>query len=376
MSAIETDILLVGSGLGATAAARALAQSGRRVVLVPGIGSTRSPHIDGGLIDASRVEAAFGMGAPLGEPVSAIAPIETTPDGAFSIGKAERLPSPRRYLRSALERWAMDRATSAGAVFLDDFVEGIVLPEGGGVAVLTSEQDERVIQARVIALCEGADPRIAMRVGLRPDYGPEDQLHFARVCVAGRPVDVMLRGSWRTGWGMPVEVMVTPQPDGTLVSVVARIENIMRASHSSKDALREFIASPELASLRIEGDPGDFGMELVAIRTDRGGMSFVHDRILMGIDFSGVIDPRHVHRANLTIRAGQHLAAHLIESDLRSRGWKGRAEAFVRDAVPASRAYHDDKTTGYLEEGAAGGQVVGRIANLLRRGRQSVTRTG
>lgn len=372
MSAIQTDVLLVGSGLGATAAARLLARSGYRVVLVPGIGSTRSPHIDGGVVDASIVEGAFGPGAPLGEPVPTVASIEATSGDALAIGQAERLPSPRRYQRSTLERWAMDRAASAGAMFLDDFVEGIVLPEGDGISVLTSERDDRVVKARVIALCEGADPRI----GLRPDYGPEDQIHFARVRFSGRPADEMLRGTWRMSWGMPVEVVVTPQTDGTLVSVVARIENIMRASHSSKDALRELIASPAFESLRIDGVPGDFGMELVAIRKERRGMSFVHDRLVMGVDFSGVIDPRRVDRADLTIRAGQHLAAYLIESNLRLADWPRRAEAFVGDAVPPPRAYHDDKSTGYLEEGAAGGQVVGRIASLLRRGRQSVTRTG
>ncbi len=376
MRVLETDVLLVGSGLGATAAACFLARTGHRVALVPGIGSARSPHIDGGVIDASLVDAEFGPGAPLGETVTSFSTIEVSHSGDFTISQAERLPSLHLYQRSVLQRWAMDRAISAGAVFMDDFVEGIVLPEGDGVSVLTSERDDRVIQARVIALCEGADPRIALRVGLRPDYGPEDQLHFARVLFAGRPVDGMLRGSWRTSWGMPVDVMVTPQPEGTLVSVVARIENIMRASHSSKDALRELIASRALASLAIDGEAGDFGMELVALRPGRRNMSFVHDRLMTGVDFSGVIDPRRLDRSDLTIRAGQHLAAYLGENNLRLEGWPTVAEAFVRDAVPPPRAYHDDKTTGYLEERATGGQVVDRIAGLLRRGRRSVLKMG
>lgn len=377
MSAIETDVLLVGSGLGATVPARSLARSGYRVALVPGIGSTRSAHTDGGVVEASLVEAGLGPGAPLGKPVMAVSAIELSAAGTFTIGEAERLPSPRRYQRSALERWAMERAVEAGALFLDDFVEGVVLPDGDDGAVLTSERDDRQIRARVIALCEGADPRIALRVGLRPDYGPEDQLHFARLQFPGQPVDGILRGPWRTSWGMPVEVMVTPGEDGTLVSVVARIENIMRANRSSADALRELISSSAFDSLGIEGSPGEPGMELVALRRQRRSMTFVHDRLLMGIDCSGVIDPRRIDRAGLTTRAGLHLAAYLAGNDLRLDGWPEMAGAFVRDAVPAPGAYHDEKSTGYLEDGAAGpgGRIAGRITRLLRPGRRTMTNT-
>lgn len=378
MREIEADILLVGSGLGSTAAARALAKAGVRVVLITGVGRSRSAQVDGGVIDPALAETAFGVGAPLGEPVTEVSTLTDTAGGEFAVGSATALSSARRYQRGQLETWAMEQATAAGAVFLDDFVEGHALPVGDEAMVLTSEGNGRILRARLIALCEGADPRIALRVGLRPDYGPEDQLHFARTRFTGRPVEQMLRGTWRTGWGMPVGVDITPQADGTLVSVVARIENIMRASRSSKDALRALIASPAFGSLGIVGQAGNFSMELVAMRREHRGMSFVHDRLLMGVDFSGVIDPRRMDRADLTVRAGQQLADHLIGNGLGPDGWPAHAEAFVRDALPAPRAYHDDVSTGYLEEGAPAGGVPlpGRIAGLLRRGRRSMMRTG
>lgn len=378
MREIETDILLVGSGLGATAAANSLARAGVRVTLITGIGRTRSAQIDGGVIDPVLAENAFGAGAPLGEPVTEVSTFTVSSGGEFAVGSATALSSARRYQRGQLETWAMEQATAAGAVFVDDFVEGHALPAGDEAIVLTSEGDDRVIRAKLIALCEGADPRIALRVGLRPDYGPEDQLHFARTLFIGQPVERVLHGAWRTGWGMPVEADITPQANGTLVSVVARIENIMRASRSSKDALRDLIASAMFGSLGFGGQAGDFGMELVAIRKERRGMSFVHDRLLMGIDFSGVIDPRRLDRADLTIRAGQQLADHLVGNGFLPDGWPARAGAFVRDALPAPRAYHDDMSTGYLEEGAPAGGVPlpGRVAGLLRRGRRSMMRTG
>jgi flavin-dependent dehydrogenase len=369
MDRIETDVLVVGSGLGATAAAKVLGESGYRVVLVPGIGRSLSPHIDGGVIERETVESAFGSGAPLGTPVRSKKTLQATGAASFEITNHRRLGELHRYRRSDLENWALARGKAAGAIYLDDFVEGQVLPNRDGSMTLTSERDSRRISSAVIALCEGADPRIALRVRLRPDYGPEDQLHFGRALLRGEPIDAVMHGAWRTGWGMPVDVALYPQDDGTLVSVVTRIENVMRASRSSKDALEDLLESPAFRTLAIEGDRGDAGMELVALRSRIRDVPFVHDRLVMGIDFSGVIDPRRLDRGEMTIRAGQHLAAHLVQQRLGLESWPAAATAYVRSAVGMLPAYHDDKNTGFLEEGPPGGPVraVRRMAGLLRR---------
>jgi hypothetical protein len=174
---------------------------------------------------------------------------------------------------------------------------------------------------------------------------------------------------------MPIEVSLIPQSDGTLVSVSTRIENVMRSSRSSKDALEDMLASAAFGFLDVAGERGDTGMELVALRPRHRGMHFVHDRVLMGLDASGVIDPRRPDRADLTIRAGQHLAACLVERELALDEWQTSATRFVRDALVPPSAYHDDKRTGYLEEGPAHvvGNVAARLAGLVRRGSRVTT---
>lgn len=366
--AVPTDVLVVGSGLGAIAAAKALADHDYQVVLVPGIGSSRSRSIDGGLIESALLDTAFGPGAPVGDPVASSAQLTMPAGDRFEIGSSVRLPPRVRYRRSELETWAMEQAIAVGAVYLNDFIEGQVLPVDDDSVVMTSERDERVVRAQVIALCEGADPRIALKVHLRPDYGPEDQLHFARVFFQGEPVSQLLHGTWRTEWGMPVQVQVIPQRDGTIVSVATRIENVMRASRSSKDALRNLMESPGLASLGIDGTPGEIGMELVALRRNRRDMTFVHDRLVMGLDFSGVVDPRSMERGDLTIAAGRHLAENLIEHELRLDGWPNVALRVVDEAIPVPAPYHDDSATGYLEEGGKE-NFAKRLAGFVRRAR-------
>lgn len=377
LSRIETDILLVGSGLGATAAARGLLAAGYRVVLVPGIGRARSPHIDGGLVDGELVASAFGDGAPLGEVVERQARFRLVSPDRFEVTTPERIESRRRYRRKDLERWTMEGVVAAGGVFIEDLIEGKALPQPDGSIVLTSERDARMVRAGIMALCEGADPRIPLRVHLRPDYGPEDQLHFARTILHGPSPGTLLHGSWRTAWGMPVEVALVPQEDGTLVSVATRIENVMRASRSSKDALEDLLRSDAFATLGVEGGRGETGMELMALRPRHREMRFVHDRMLMAIDFSGVIDPRRIDRADLTIRAGRHLAAYLAGNRLAVDGWEEQAMAFVRETLIPPATYHEGKVTGYLHEGPArgAGAIASRLAGLVRRGPRATTGT-
>ncbi len=370
MSEIVADILIVGSGLGATAAAVRLAGGGRSVVLVPGIGRTRSPHVDGGIVDEALVERTFGDEAPLGRSVTEI----RQPGDRFGSGDVVPVAGQRIYRRATLEQWAMRRAMAAGATFIDDFIEGQAVPHPGGTITLTSERDDRRIRAGIMVLCEGADPRIPLKVRLRPDYGPEDQIHFARTIFHGTVGGRLVCERWRTGWGMPVEVCMVPQDDGAIVAVSARIENVMRGSRSAKDALEAFLASPEWASLKIAGERGDTGVELIALRPDHRDIRFLGDQMVMGIDASGVIDARSPDRANLTIRGGIQLADVVLSGELAS--WQVVAQGFVRENIPSPQPYRDDRVTGFLEDGTVGKTpaIARRLAGIVRRVREGSAR--
>jgi flavin-dependent dehydrogenase len=265
----------------------------------------------------------------------------------------------------------MGCAIQAGARFIDDFVEEKALPNPDESMTLTSERDERTIRAQMIVLCEGADPRIPMRVNLRPDYGPEDQIHFARTIIHGNTIPALRTARWRTGWGMPVDLAIVPQEDGVIVSLAARIENVMRCSRSSKDALEEFLASPAFDSLGIRGKRGETGVELVALRRQTRNIPFVLDRLVMGVDMSGVIDARRRDRADATIRSGLILARYLLDADFSLSAWPMMAQRFIDEDLRPRASYHDDRGTGFLEEAPAGAarSIPSRLATLIRRGR-------
>lgn len=361
------DVVLIGSGLASTAAARALANAGARVAIVPGVARSRSPEADGGLVDAELVSDAFGAGAPLNQSVLDQQGFCVN-DGSKPpvLGTETGMPERRAFRRVELESWALEQATNAGATLLEGFVEGSVLPAQEGLLALHAESGACQLSATNIVLCEGADPRIGMRAGLRPDYGPEDQIHFARTILEQASSSAAYRaGRWRTSWGMPVDVAILPLESGVMVSVAARIENVMRCSRSAVDALDDVLASKAAAEMGLTGTRLHSGVELVALRRPTDRVTLIHDRLLMGIDGSGVIDPRHPRRFDIAIQGGLELAAFYCNSSRDTLEWDEVAMPVVRK-VRSTGHYHDDPKTGYLEEGATGAKLASALQRMRR----------
>jgi flavin-dependent dehydrogenase len=269
-----------------------------------------------------------------------------------------------------MELWAKDQALAAGAVFFDGFIEGQVLPLVSGLLTLTDEADERALAARTIVLCEGSDPRIAMRVGLRPDYSPEEQVHFARAIIARPQADAIFRsGRTRTSWGMPIGVSVVPLGATMMVAVDTRIENVMRASRSTQEALLDLLSSPLGDALNLAGERIHTGIELTALRRLPKHLSLSHDRLLVGIDASGLIDAREARRADATIRSGRHLASYLAGSG--DQSWDVYAMPMVEQVRAVNPRWHGSRVTGFIEEAES---AAGLIHSISRVGRGAIGR--
>ena len=358
------DIVIVGSGLGAAAAARGLALQGQRVAIVPGVGRSRSLESDGGLVDARLVEQAFGVGAPLGQTITSrqgfvAENVESSPH----LGAIEAMSPRSTFRRVELEIWARDRAVAAGAVYLEGFIEGKALPLESGHLMLVEEEGEASLSAATIVLCEGSDPRIAMRVGLRPDYSPEEQIHFARAILAQPQTAAIYRsGRSRTSWGMPIGVTVVPMGATTLVSVDTRIENVMRAMHSTQEALLELLSSRLGAGLQLEGERIHTGIELSAVRSHARGLRLSHDRLLVGLDACGLMDTREPRRADVTIRSGMHLASYLTAP--RDLTWDAYARPMLSQIQAINPRWHDSHGTGFVEETESTAGLFGPVSHL------------
>ncbi|HEV2074074.1 MAG TPA: hypothetical protein VGR29_10585 [Thermomicrobiales bacterium] len=360
------DVLLVGSGLGAAACTFELARGGARVGFVAGVGRPRSLEADGGVVDPLLVLRAFGEGAPLGALVTQrqtfmAESVNTAP----LLSPVEEMLPRHVYRRLELETWARERAVAAGAEYVEGFIEETVLPAPGELLELISEVGDQTLSAKTIALCEGSDPRISMRARLRPDYDPEDQLHFAKTIIERPAGDaVYLTGNTRTSWGMPIGVTAVPLESGLIVSVVARIENIMRSNRSSTNALEDLLSSSLGFDLGLQGERIDTGVELSALRRYTRNVRLSHDRLLIGLDASGMLDPREAQRGDVTIRSGTHLAEFLMDPGA-SPSWDEFARPLLQQVRAVNADWVDARSTGFVEEPRTG---AGRTRALSRAG--------
>ena len=339
---MDFDIVIIGMGLGAAAIAHRAAATGARIVMTPGVGCARFKHLDGGLVAASTLVEAFG-----------------TADGA----PVHQVGEHTVFRRDALESWATDQVRDRVTV-VPDFDDLRVVPhESGGYAV-HEERSERILVGRQVVLTEGASPKIGMKAGIRPDFEPEDLLHFGRVILPGVQVGQPMSGEWRTSWGMPAWYSVVPHPDGAIVGASARIENIMRVGRDGREVVQDFLRSPLGRQLGLTEAADAVGMELVPLRSGTAMLPVFADGMLIAPDANGSIDPRSLSRYEDVLRAGMRIGNLMASEWPHSPDWQGHADIWNVRPIPRT-PYHDSRETGFIEDGARKRQ--GLLGKLIKR---------
>ncbi len=342
MERLEFDTVIIGMGLGAAAIAQRLAGIGARIAVTPGVGCARFKHLDGGVVSPSFLESAFGT--------SERAPLHDM--GTYHV-----------FRRDLLEQWAIERLRNR-VTLVPGFDDLRVVPHEGGGHAVHEESGTRLIVCRHVILTEGASPKIGIAAGIRPDFEPEDLLHFGRTILPGVHVASPAQGVWRTSWGMPAWYSVVPHPEGAIVGASARIENIMRVGRDGREVVTDFLRSPLGREIGIDAVPATVGMELVPLQRSPGSMPVEADGILITPDASGVIDPRSLTRYEDILQTGVQIGDLLAGSWPTMPDWSAHRDIWqVRPAI--GTPYHDSSDTGFIEEGA--GKPRGLLGKLVRR---------
>lgn len=343
MDRINCDIIIVGMGLGAAAIARRLAKTGSNIIMLPGAGHARFKHLEGGLVDPAILGAVFGdnSNAPL-----------------------TKIGSHHVFRRDEMEAWAIEQVADSVTV-MTDFEEARTIPHDTGETSLVNDTSEQSILASSIVLTEGANPKIGISARLRRDFDPADMIHFGRAIFPAVEISEPTTGTWRTPGNMPVQYMLVPQPGGVSVSVSVRIENVMRSGRDGRAVLSDFLASERAEELGLRGEPGEIGMELVPLLPDRGtGMIGAHN-IMISLDANGVIDARSLRRYDAMLSAGREMGSMMAREWPQLVEWQELGVSMWDVFTSGRRPYHDDRNTGFIEDGP--GRRRGLLSRLLNR---------
>lgn len=337
------DVLIIGMGIGAAAFARQLIATGASVSMLPGVGCARFNHLDGGVIDLDLLERTFGD--------TEAAPVH-------------RVGPHHVFRRDQLESWAVARITDTVTV-VDGFSDGRAILDENGHTIVIDESGEQSILAKRVVLTEGANPKIGMAYHLRPDFEPEDMIHYGRTVMPGCEIAEPIAGAWRTSWNMPAWYTAVPHPDGVIVGASARIENIMRAGRDGRAILADLLAGPMASRLGLTGKPGQIGMELVPLRANNRPAMVGMGTISIAFDAIGSIDARALNRFNLTLASGAELGRIMARAWPNVVDWDDAVAPLWDVFTTPGKPYHDDSETGFIEDGPASKR--GLLRRLIKR---------
>lgn len=343
MNRTSCDVTIIGMGLGAAAIAKRLAPTGSNIVMLPGAGHARFKHLEAGMVTLPLLERAFGdvLTAPL-----------------HQIGEHHI------FRRDEMEQWAIEQLGDSVTI-VEDFEEARALPNDSGKITLMEADNQRTLVSNSLVLTEGANPKIGIAARIRADFDPQDMIHYGRAIVSGAEIQAPITGEWRADDGVPCWYSAIPMRHGVSVAVSVRIENVMRVGRDARSLLSDFLKSEQAETHGIVGDVSEIGMELVPLLpgTNRGRIG-AHN-IMISPDANGLIDARKLNRFDAILAAGNELGAmmshewpNLVEWDeMDAALWR----VFTNDRTP----YHDDNTTGFIEDGP--GKSRGLVSRLFRR---------
>ncbi|MDB1089320.1 geranylgeranyl reductase family protein [Streptomyces sp. ACA25] len=289
------DVLVVGAGPGGASAARAAAETGRRVLLLERSRVPRHKTCGGGIIGPSRDALPPGFELPLRERVHAV---------TFSLnGRMVRTRRSKQMLFGLVDRPEFDRrlveaAVGAGAEFRDGAMvsriaqHGPAVPDRRTVAVVLSSGE--TLLARCVVGADGSAGRTGTHVGVRleqVDLGLEAEIPV--------PAEVARDWSGRAliDWGpMPGSYgWVFPKGDVLSVGVIsARGEGA-----ATKRYLRDFVARLGLAGF----EPAVTSGHLTRCRTDDSPLS--RGRVLVCGDAAGLLEPWTREGISFALRSGR-----------------------------------------------------------------------
>ncbi|WP_329604648.1 geranylgeranyl reductase family protein [Streptomyces radicis] len=289
------DVVVVGAGPGGASAARAVAEAGRRVLLLEKAELPRYKTCGGGIIGPTRDALPPGFELPLRDRVHAV---------TFSLnGRMTRTRRSKRMLFGLVNRPEFDQrlvesAVKAGAELRTRATvsrveqHGPAVPDRRTVAVVLSSGE--TLLARAVVGADGSASRIGAHVGVRLD-------HVDLGLEAEIPVPPEVAADWKgralIDWGpLPGSYgWVFPKGDTLTVGVISARGD----GAATKRYLEDFTARLGLAGF----EPSVSSGHLTRCRTDDSPLS--RGRVLVCGDAAGLLEPWTREGISFALRSGR-----------------------------------------------------------------------
>ena len=321
MSEEKFDAIIVGAGIAGATAALQLAKAGLEVLVIERGNYAGAKNMTGGRLYSHSLEKVipdFASKAPVERRVTKEKISMMTETGAVTVeytGDELRRQGRDSYvvLRGVFDRWLMEQAEEAGAMFVAGILVEDLIVRDGKVCGIVAGEDE--MYADVVILADGANSQLMQKAGLQKTItsshqmavGAKEVITLDRKTIedrfgvsegdgaawlfAGSPSDGNIGGG-----------LIYTNKDSISIGIVVTIAEMEKAKKSVHEMLEQFKEHPAVKPLIKGGKLAEYSGHMVA----EGGYDMVPTLYGNGILAAG--DAAHlVINAGYTVR-GMDLA--------------------------------------------------------------------
>ncbi|MCL4330276.1 MAG: FAD-dependent oxidoreductase [Candidatus Thermoplasmatota archaeon] len=317
----EFDAIVVGAGPAGSSAAIKMANAGLKVLLVERGDPPGTKNVSGGILwgkDLSQIIPDWEKTAPLERFVERKVTSFLTADSEISIDfKTLKFSTDRTgyaVLRTRLDQYLSKKASQAGATVITGITVDSLHMENGKVLGVVNEED--TITSDCVILAEGANPRVAIKAGLRQPPGDDDVALGIKQVYKLPEATINERYNLRGNAGFAGEYVLSfleddvyaggflyTNKDSISAGVVVSLSKLRENGKTrSFDIMEKFVSHPFISRLLEGGQIQEYSAHLVyeggystmaklygngyMIAGDAAGFSFSNGMVIEGMNYA------------------------------------------------------------------------------------------
>lgn len=334
----EFDVIVIGGGIGGSAAAMVAAQKGLKVAMIERSRKPGEKNYFGGAIYPHAfldiLPDFYDRKPPLERPVTRSGVWMFDEDGVTKIVKeggalAEEPSGEWVVLRSKFDAWWSEQAVAAGATLISKTVViDFVWDADGKIIGVQTDREDGKIYAPITIICEGVNNLLTQRAGLakhdiRPDQcalavkqmiqvDRKELEAFFGLNGLNQGMAVMTMGE--SSHGLPGLGFIYTGASTVSIGVGITLNALVESGLRPQDILKNHMAHSVYAPLLEKGTLLEYGAHIIPEAGYRGMPQLFDDGVMVVGDAASMVNAMHFEGTNMAATAGRLAAETAFEA--------------------------------------------------------------